>query len=206
LGCLSIQERIDCRKLNFLFHLKTLDKSALANEIYEEQKKYSYPGLVQECRKLLTQYGLPDIIDGDGKYSKIQLKNIAKSKVKKYSEEKLKSQFMEYSKLKGGPLVEDGLKIQPYVQTLKLSEARTMFRIRTLMMPAKLNMKSDPKFAGKLWKCDQCQKLDSQSHILWCPFFAPLREGRDINDDKDLVDYFTKVFKIREDLETNQHS
>ena len=112
-----------------------------------------------------------------------------KSKVKKYSEEKLKSQFMEYSKLKGGPLMED--------------EARTMFRIRTLMMPAKLNMKSDPKFAGKLWKCDQCQKLDSQSHILWCPFFAPLREGRDINDDKDLVDNFTNVFKIREDLETN---
>ena len=45
LGCLSMQERIDSRKLNFLFHLKTLEKSALANEIFELQKKYNYPGL-----------------------------------------------------------------------------------------------------------------------------------------------------------------
>ena len=52
------------QKLNFLFHLKTLDKSALANEVFELQKKYNYPGLVQECRKLMLKYGLPDIIDG----------------------------------------------------------------------------------------------------------------------------------------------
>ena len=41
-------------------------------------------------------------------------------------------------------------------------------------------------------------------HILWCPFFAPLIEGRDIKDDKDFVEYFEKVFKIREELESSQ--
>ena len=34
-----------------------------------------------------------------------------------------------------------------------------------------------------------------------CPYFAPLREGKNINEDKDLVDYFQNVFEIREDLE-----
>ena len=66
---------------------------------------------------------------------------------------------------------------------LTLSETRTMFRIRTLMMPATLDMKNDPKFAGQLWKCDQCQRIDSESHVLWCPFFAPLRERRVINEN-----------------------
>ena len=100
--------------------------------------------------------------------------------------------------------MEDGLRVQPYTVNLQLAEARTMFRIRTLMMPSKLNMKNRKKFAESLWKCDQCRRMDSQSHILWCPFFAPLREGKNIEDDKDLVEYFDKVFKIREDLEMNK--
>ena len=28
--------------------------------------------------------------------------------------------------------------------------------------------------------------MDVQSHILWRPFFAPMREGKNIKDDKDL--------------------
>ena len=199
-----MQERIDSRKLNFLFHLKTLENSSLAREVYELQKEYGHPGLVSECRKLISKYDLPDIIEGVSVSSKLQWKNIVKNKIREYSEEKLKNEFGDYSKLKGGPLMEDGLKVQPYIQNLKLSEARTMFRIRTLMMPAKMNMKNNRKFAEQLWKCDQCQRMDAQSHILWCPFFAPLREGKNIEDDKDLVDYFQKVFKIREDLESNQ--
>ena len=206
LGCLSMQERIDCKKLNLLFHLKTLDKLSLANEVFELQKNYNFPGLVQECRNLILKYELPNIIDGDEIFSKLHWKNMVSKKVRKYSEDNLKTQFDEYSKLKGGPLVEDVLKLQPYFQNLTLSDARTMFRIRTMMMPAKMNMKNNPKFAGKLWKCDQCQRLDSQSHILWCPFFAPLREGKDIKDDKDLVEYFEMVFKIREDLKSEDES
>ena len=69
------------------------------------------------------------------------------------------------------------------------------------MMPAKLNMKNNPKFANQQWKCDACKRIDSQSHILWCPYFSPLREGKNINEDKDLVDYFQNVFEIREDLD-----
>ena len=68
----------------------------------------------------MLKYGLPDIIDGAETFSKLHWKNMVTKKIRKYSEEKLKTQFDEYSKLKGGPLIEDGLKLQPYVQTLKL--------------------------------------------------------------------------------------
>ena len=59
-----------------------------------------------------------------------------------------------------------------------------------------MNMKSDPRFAAELWACSECGNLDSQSHIMWCPSFAPLREGLDISNDTDVVHYFQEVFKI----------
>ena len=157
---------------------------------------------------MLRKYELPNIIDEKLNLSKYSWKTLVKNNILKYSEEKLASDFLGYSKLRGGPLTKEKLEIKPYIKELKLHEARTMFRIRTLMMPAKLNMKNNPKFANQQWKCDACKRIDSQSHILWCPYFAPVREGKNINEDKDLVDYFQKVFKSEKtlrmrDLEAN---
>ena len=84
---------------------------------------------------------------------------------------------------------------------MRLREARTNFRIRGNMIRTKINMKSDQNYANKLWKCDDCQSMNSQAHILWCPEFAPLREGKDLQNDGDLVKYYQKVMKIREDNE-----
>ena len=33
---------------------------------------------------------------------------------------------------------------------------------------------------------------------MWCPSYATLREGLDVDDDKDVVKYFQNVMKIRE--------
>ena len=88
---------------------------------------------------MITTYGLSNIIDEDTKLSKTEW-NTVRRRIIKFSEDNLKSKFKEHSKLREGPLTEGGLEIKPYVQSLKLHEARTMFRIRTMMTPAKLNM------------------------------------------------------------------
>ena len=62
-------------------------------------------------------------------------------------------------------------------------------------------MKNNQKYSNELWKCDYCKMMDSQSHIMWCSAFAPLREGKNVEDDDDLVLYFQQVFKIREEIE-----
>ena len=61
-----------------------------------------------------------------------------------------------------------------------------------------MNQQSDKENAKNLWKCTECGHIDTQSHILWCPYFSTLREGRSIENDADLVSYFREVFKIRE--------
>ena len=91
-----------------------------------------------------------------------------------------------------------------YVKTMKLRNTRTMFRIRTLMTPAKFNRKSDPTYSCELLKCYLYQMIDSHSHMLWCPQLSTLREGKNIMDDDDLVQYLQKVFKIKEDMEASQ--
>ena len=75
-----------CRKeqtqdLNFIFYVKTLEEPAISNEVFELQRKYNFPGLVQEGRKLITKYGLPNIIDEDIKLSKTEWKNTVRRKV-----------------------------------------------------------------------------------------------------------------------------
>ena len=61
-----------------------------------------------------------------------------------------------------------------------------------------MNQKYNQVFARQLWTCDQCGKIDSQSHIMWCPSLLSLKEGLDVDNDLDVVRYYQKVMKLRE--------
>ena len=89
--------------------------------------------------------------------------------------------------------------MKDYVKSMKLRDARTLFRIRSGMINVKMNMKNNLKYSMDLWRCDDCRSMDSQSHIIWCPAYAELREGKDISCDRDLVTYYQQVLKLRED-------
>ena len=69
------------------------------------------------------------------------------------------------------------------------------------MINCKFNYKNDPVNSAMLWRCDSCQtSIDTQDHILWCPSYSELREGKDIKKDSDLIEYVKKVLKIRDKL------
>ena len=68
----------------------------------------------------------------------------------------------------------------------------------------KFNQKSNQEYERKLWLCDGCGNVDSQSHIMWCPSYATLREGLNIDNDLDVVHYFQSVVKIREALKYDE--
>ena len=149
-------------------------------------------------------YKLPDILEEDKPLSKIQWKMLVRKAVHKKSEENLRQVFTQYSKLRNKGLENEELDIKSYVKNMKLRDARTYFRIRGNMIKVKMNMKNDKKIANELWRCDECQSMDSQAHIIWCPVFAPLREGKDLQNDSDLVHYYQQVVKIRDDKETQK--
>ena len=203
-GSLTMEERVHKKKLNFLFHLKSIESESLAGEILNLQIKYGFPGLVSECRELIKLYKLPDIIEENKQLSKHQWKILVRKAIHQKSEENVRQVFKNYSKLKNKGFEHEQLEIKSYVHNMKLRDARTNFRIRGNMIKAKMNMKNNNKFANELWRCDECQSMDSQAHIIWCPVFAPLREGKDLQKDSDLVRYYQQVIKIRDDNETQK--
>ena len=153
----------------------------------------------RELRKIINQLKLPNIFDLKLKLSRKQWNQ----KVKQAIEDKEKAEVMvklhKCSKLKGDKILEEKFGKKKYLESMSLIESREMFRIRSKTTKTKMNMKSDEKFCGELWKCHDCHNIDTQLHLLWCPAYAHLREGKDINKDKDLVIYFREVFKARED-------
>ena len=40
--------------------------------------------------------------------------------------------------------------------------------------------------------------IETNSHVLWCPAYQNLREGKSLESDKDLAQYLMNVLKIRE--------
>ena len=84
---------------------------------------------------------------------------------------------------------------------MSLHDARLYFRIRTGTVKCKMNQSSDKYNKETLWKCSGCGNIDSQKHIMWCPAFKELREGKSMDSDIDIVNYFRKVLKIREKLD-----
>ena len=204
LGSLKMKELIDVKKLNFLHHLQNLESQSLASEIYQTQVKFNFPGLVYECRKLLSEYNLPNIIDEETGFSKQNWSKMVKNVVKQKSETNIYEEFKGYSKLKNKGYENEKLEIKEYIMKMTLRDSRTFFKVRSSMLKTKMTMKSNQKYAAELWRCNECMSMDSQSHIVWCPAYAPLREGKNLNNDEDLVKYFQTVMKIREEKENEQ--
>ena len=79
------------------------------------------------------------------------------------------------------------------------------------------NFKNDEKFRQAGWQCVGCspvtepaasgtqsptpppglRKIDSQEHLIICSSYADLREGLDLETDRDLVTYFKLVIERR---------
>ena len=85
-----------------------------------------------------------------------------------------------------------------YPVSMKLEDARTKFAIDNRMVPTiKSDFPSDSTYAEKLWKCDECERVDSIRHIKVCPGYEELRSDKDLSKDEDLVKYFQDVLNVR---------
>ena len=79
------------------------------------------------------------------------------------------------------------------------------FSLRTHMFKCKMNFMNDPAYKAEMWRCNSCETcIDSQSHILYCPAYKELREGKSLTSDEDIVNYFREVMIIRTKLDLNK--
>ena len=85
-----------------------------------------------------------------------------------------------------------------YMETKCISDCRLQFRIRTNMVELKANMKGSYK--GGAYSCLGCgdkASVEDQSHVIRCPAYSDIRQGLDMEEDKDVVQYFRRVMIVR---------
>ena len=199
-GTVSMENKIIKEKLGLAFHIKSLEDTTLAKQIYLEQVKNNWPGLTQEVGELCENMSIPNIISSDQIMSKYSWKKLVKKAVETKNTEELKEKIEGYSKLEELK-TETKCEMKPYLKELSMKDARMKYRLRTNSFDCKMNQSSDPKNTASLWKCDSCMvNIDTQSHVLWCPAYAKLREGKSMDCDQDVLDYFHKVMVIRQKL------
>ena len=194
-----MENRILKSKMLFLKHLVELGDEALAKQIFNKQKEKNMVGPLRELVEIMNMVKLPNIVEKKEILSNKQWKSRVKQVIWKKNENELKSRLKEYSKLKGEDILEENSEKKDYIKSMALQDSRQMIRIRSKTTRAKMNMNSNENFSRDLWRCEDCGNLGTQSHILWCPVYGPLREGKDITVEKDMVTYFREVFRARED-------
>ena len=88
---------------------------------------------------------------------------------------------------------------------MTMPNARMMFRMRSKMVQCKKNFSIKRSNIETAWKCDSCMSgaIDTQIHILYCEAYKPLGEGKSLDSDRDLVEYFRKVMEISDKLGIN---
>ena len=85
-----------------------------------------------------------------------------------------------------------------YMETKCIADCRLQFRIRTNMVELKANMKGSYKDGD--FSCPGCgdkASVEDQSHVLRCPAYSDIRQGLNMEEDKDVVQYFRQVMLVR---------
>ena len=196
-GLLKMKYRIMKLKLNFLHYIINQSDESLAHQILIEQKTQNFPGLVSECNQFIEEL---DILD-PFKYSltKSEWKRIVKNAIVAANSNDLKHEINEkYKKLKNSELASEDFGRKEYISNLNLQQARTKFKFRCSMTQhVKMNQKSNRVYEDALWRCEECGLQDTNPHLLWCSGYENLRDGKNLNDDKQLCDYLHRIFMSR---------
>ena len=149
-----------------------------------------------ECNSLIKNMDLPEAFS----CTKYQWKKLVVKKINEKNRNDVLNSIEKSKKLNFEELKAEEFERKPYISTLNIHDARTKFALRSKMTKTiKLNFKNDPKYKKELWQCNDCTKIDSQEHILWCQAYAALRVDKNLDEDKDLTRYFQQVLRYRED-------
>ena len=132
---------------------------------------------------------------------KTSFKSTVKQNLNEECEKELKNAMKTLSKLKDGPMPSENFEKKSYLDNLALNNARSKFKFRAKMFDTQFNYKNQREYSDKLCQCSSCQiSIKTQEHVLFCPAYSELREGKSLESDQDLTDYLQKVLKIREKL------
>ena len=112
-----------------------------------------------------------------------------------------------YKKIHHEKKIEEKYELKQYMKSLNLKRARMKFALESEMVQQiKFNYMSDKKYEKSNWACDFCLEIkkkynpDSITHAINCEGYQNLRKNANLENEVDMIDYFIKIVKFRNDL------
>ena len=192
MGGVQMKWRIIQQKLIFLNHIHHLDPQSLAYQVQQVQERDNLPGLTKECKSFMLDLGLPNCLVEE--FPQVKWKKLVKKVILETNESEIREAMKSKKKLKDRKISQDNYGMKTYVSKLSIHETRNIFKHRSSMTQnVKLNYKGVKRYEQQGWKCDACDNLDSEDHLLWCVGYTDLRESLNLEIDKDLSEYLQKI-------------
>ena len=188
-GMLGMKERIWIEKINLAQFIRQSGTSSLAGRVYSEQIDQGWPGLAREVEDICGKLSIKNINENDVP------KWIVRDAVRVHHASEAREEMGK--KLENIKNEEIG-RTKDYMETKCIADCRLQFRIRTNMVELKANMKGSYKDGD--FSCPGCgdkASVEDQSHVLRCPAYSDIRQGLNMEEDKDVVQYFRQVMLVR---------
>ena len=161
---LSIKYQIVTAELSLLFHIRNMEDTVLAKQIYDQQLLYGWPGLIKEGVKLCKELEIPDVTRV--KASEKEFKRMVKEACRLNDEEELKLNMNYKEELQF--LKEEDCKHKCYILEMSLPDVRILFRHKTRITANAENYKKLPKYRGEGVKCKSFLQFNEFFHTMRC--------------------------------------
>ena len=193
----GMKSRIDREKVMLIYHISHLGENDLAREMLDEQVSNGWPGLAREVSDICEALRIEDprsTEKGRHEYNKI-----VKEACRWADEASMKKEMEKLKKLEG--MSKENLEMKEYVKTGTLYTARETWRVRSRMLDLGGNYPNMAKYRKTMAKCQACnlQEREDQAHVAKCDAYQDLREGSDLGNETELVEYFSRVMKRRKE-------
>ena len=193
-GMLTIPMRLLKAKLNLFYHISCLPDSALSRSILDVQQRLHLPGLHEEVAGFLTKHQVHDI----RQFNKNDWKSFLKLKIKEENRNHIIQWSESYKKIDSLSLACEDYGIKPYLNELRLAEARLKFRERSSCMKyCRTHASSDNDNIKAMFQCYHCSNIDVLSHWRTCDAYSNFRQSKNLDSDDDLINYYQEIIQLR---------
>ena len=192
----NVKLRIWREKIMLIHHIRRLNEEALASEIYKEQVRNNWPGLAREVEDICEQLGIENV--NETALSKTQFSKLVDKAMVQKEDQMLKEESVNMEKMK--VIRADVWGLKEYVRTGHMYSVRSTWEVRAYMLRVAGNYSHHSRYLATGWLCQACrlQVREDQDHLTSCAGYEDLREGKDMGDDEQLVEFFQAVMRRRE--------
>ena len=191
--------RIWIEKVMLVIHLRSLDDHTLARRTYIEQKEKNLPGLAQETKEICQKLNIEDCNETSQNKQSFRKSLLLACHAK--NEERI---IQGASQVKCSRIFNENYGRKSYLKNQTLVQSRKWFKTRFGLQDFAGNYSHNMKFSKTNWMCRCENEVEVEGHIVsgQCTVYGDLKsQYGDLNEDKNLVQYFQAVLDRRDSLE-----